>query len=230
VSGGFSGDYVEKRGLRILPRFNDRKGRGVGHIWFAHDLSFVLMYDEWFNVYNHWYVKLFWVALIPTTLAEAGFIYQTWRYKKNEILPSASPNVFLGFIVVSIVLGAIGWWSLKEFLNDSIYAYTFGATGAMAPPLVISRILARGNAKGQSVMTWVSYTCMQVCWFSVVLLFFGPAFRTPWYLAMASASVGGGIALSLITYRLQHRHGRCETNDGYMACHQEKLTSSRITG
>ncbi|MDT7640962.1 MAG: hypothetical protein QOC83_5250, partial [Pseudonocardiales bacterium] len=28
--------------------------------WFAHDLSFVYRFDDWFNKIDHWYVKLFW--------------------------------------------------------------------------------------------------------------------------------------------------------------------------
>ena len=29
-------------------------------VFFWHDLTFVLMYDTWFNVYDHWWVKMWW--------------------------------------------------------------------------------------------------------------------------------------------------------------------------
>lgn len=174
-------------------------------IWFAHDLSFVLSYNEWFKVYDHWYVKLFWVALIPTTLAELGFIYQTWLYGKSEVLPDASSSLHLGYVALAVIAGAVAWWSLKQFLDDPIYAYTFGATGNMAPALVMARILKRGDARGQSVLTWSSYTAMQVCWFSCPILFFGPAFREPWYLAMAFTSVGGGLLLTVVCHRYNRK-------------------------
>jgi len=177
-------------------------------IWFAHDLSFVLLYDQWFNVYRHWYVELFWVALIPTTIAEVGFIYQTWLYGKKEVMPASSSRAWLAYILLAVLAGAIAWWSLKDFLADPIYAYTFGATGNMAPAFIIGRIIVRGDARGQSVTTWLSYTCMQICWFSAAIAFFGPAFREPWYLAMALASVGGGLGATALVYRYRRREVR----------------------
>ena len=65
-------------------------------LWFAHDLSFVLAYDEWFHVYHHWYVKGFRAGLIPTMSIEAWYIYQTWLYGKDELLPKASQGAFTG--------------------------------------------------------------------------------------------------------------------------------------
>ena len=171
-------------------------------IWFAHDLSFVLLFNDWFDVYDHWYLKLFWVALIPTTLAEAYFIYQTWLYGKKELMPKASPAIFNAFMIVAIIFGLIVWYVIKQFLGDPIYAFTFGATGLIAPALVLGRILMRGDAKGQSITIWASYTGMQTCWLSATIIFFGDAFRTPQYLLMVAASIIGGIALAVITQRM----------------------------
>ena len=172
-------------------------------LWFAHDLSFVLAYDEWFHVYHHWYVKGFWAGLIPTMSIEAWYIYQTWLYGKDELLPKASQGAFTGYVLLAVAAGIVGWWSLKAFLDDPIYAYMFGASGLIAPLFVIPRMLKRGDAKGQSVLTWVSYVGMQSCWFAGAITFFGPAFHTPQYLAMAATSVGGGIVAAVMVYRYQ---------------------------
>ncbi|QIL73998.1 hypothetical protein G7048_26270 (plasmid) [Diaphorobacter sp. HDW4B] len=172
-------------------------------IWFAHDLSFVLMFDQWFNVYDHWYVKLFWVALIPTTLIELGYIYQTYLYGKKEILPNGSQKAYLAFVALSVLAGLVGWYSLKQFLDDPIYAYTFGSTGFMAPVFVLAKMARRGDAKGQSEKVWAAYTAMQLTWFSCPILFFGPAFREPWYLIMAATSVAGGLILTGLCIRMR---------------------------
>jgi len=175
-------------------------------LWFAHDLSYVLSYNEWFNVYGHWYVKNFWYGLIPTTLFEAWYIYQTWLYGKDEILPRGSRRAFNGFMVLAILAGLVSWYALKQFLDDPLYVWAFGSTGFLTPIFVIGRMMRRGDAKGQSVLTWTAYTCMQICWFSNVILLFGDAFHTPAYLAMAATSIVGGVAMAVLTHRMNRRN------------------------
>lgn len=34
--------------------------------WFAHDTGCVVRFNDWFNVYDHWFMKLFWVGLCPS--------------------------------------------------------------------------------------------------------------------------------------------------------------------
>lgn len=173
--------------------------------WLAHDLSFVLAFGRWNPIYNHWYIQGFWLGLIPTTLFEAWYIYQTWLYGKDELLPNNSRSIFTIYIFLATLAGLVGWWSFKAFLDDPIYAYTFGSSGFVAPFFVIPLVLKRGNAKGQSLVTWISYVCMQTCWFAGAVTLFGPAFRSPQYLAMATTSIGGGIVLVLLV-----RKYRCE--------------------
>lgn len=174
-------------------------------VWFAHDLNFVLSFHDWFNVYDHWYLKLFWLALVPTTLWELYYVYQTWKYGKKEYMPNASDRLYTLFILGALAMGMIGWWSLKQFLADPIYAYTFGSTGFLAPPLVLARVLQRGNAQGQSTLTWVAYVCMQIAWFSAVLIFFGDTFHQPPYLAMVAGSIVCGMVLAYTVYRMNQR-------------------------
>lgn len=172
-------------------------------IWFAHDLSYLLLYDQWFHVYKHWYVERFWYGLVPTTLFEIFFIYQAWQYGKDEIMPKASRTAFTGYVLLAVVSGLVFWAALKYFLADPIYAYAFGATGVIAPIFVIARMLRRGDAKGQSVLLWASYVGMQSSWFTATILYFGPDFRTPWYLAMVALSILGGVAATILCHRMK---------------------------
>jgi hypothetical protein len=180
----------------------------VSTVWFGHDLSYLLLYQQWFGVYDHWYVKNFWIGLVPTTLFEALYIYQVWLYGKDELLPRGTRQGFALYMIGAITVGVIGWFALKSFLDDPIYAFTFGSTGFLAPIFVIARMLRRGDAKGQSALTWIAYVGMQSCWFLNTILLFGPAFRTGWYLAMAACSVGGGALVVVLVQKFTRRFVR----------------------
>src|SRR5215210_1673182 len=39
-------------------------------LWFAHDLGVVVRFDTWFNDYDHWFLKLFWLGLVTAFLLE----------------------------------------------------------------------------------------------------------------------------------------------------------------
>lgn len=169
-------------------------------VWFAHDLSFVLHFQDWFHVYNHWYVKLFWLALIPTTFLEILYIRDFWRFGRAE-LPRLNDGQFNAFVAGSVLLGIVGWYSVKQFLDDPIYAYTFGSTGFMAVAFCLPRMLRRGDAKGQSHHAWIAYTLMQTCWFSTTVVFFGSPFHQPWYLLMATSSITGGIVMAVVAFK-----------------------------
>lgn len=170
-------------------------------IWFAHDLSYVLSYGQWFVTLDHWYVKSFWYGLIPTTLLEAVYIHDFWRYGRQEMSPRLSRRHFDLFVVGAIVLGLIGWNSLKQFLDDPLYAYTFGATGFIAVAFGLPRMLRRGDAAGQSPITWIAYCMMQICWFTTTMLVFGPAFHQPWYLLLSAGSLVGGAIMAMLAHR-----------------------------
>jgi hypothetical protein len=175
----------------------------VSTVWFAHDLSFVLRMQEWFGQVSHWYVELFWVALIPTTLFEVAFIWQVWAYGQDEIMPRASRAQFGWFIGGSVVAGLVIWFAVKDVLADPLYVFTFGGVAALAPVFGARRTIARGDAKGQSPLLWGAFAAMLACWYTAVYIFFGPAFQTPQQLALPILSIGGGIAMAAWCLRLQ---------------------------
>ena len=60
--------------------------------YLVHDASFVYRFDEWFNTYDHWYVKLFWAALVLTVAFELVFLSQFIRYGRKELAPNVEPG------------------------------------------------------------------------------------------------------------------------------------------
>jgi hypothetical protein len=161
-------------------------------IWFAHDISYLLMFHTWFGTYHHWYLELFWAALIPTSTIEAIYIFQVWRFGKEELMPKSSQSAFNFYILAAVAAGMLGWFSVKSFLADPIYVYTFGCTGYLGVVTAIPRLLRRRDAAGQSVAMWVCFIFMQTGWFSTTALLFGPAFQTPLWFALWFGCVAGG--------------------------------------
>ncbi|MEI8093760.1 MAG: hypothetical protein WCG80_06070 [Spirochaetales bacterium] len=174
----------------------------VSTAWFAHDISFVFRGGEWFGTYQHWYVELFWVALIPTSAFELLFIWQVWKYGKDEIFPSGTRAQYAWLLVGSVVAGLIIWYAAKEMLGDPIYIFTFGGVASLGVAYGIRRTATRGNATGQSALLWGAFTCMLITWYTAVFLFFGPVFQTPAQFLLEAFSIGGGAFLTVWTARL----------------------------
>jgi len=172
-------------------------------LWFAHDVSYLLRFNEWFGTYHHWYLELFWAALIPTSIIEGVYIYQVWRFGKNELMPKASQQAYNFYILAAIAAGMLGWFSVKSFLADPIYVYSFGSTGFLAVAFGIPRLLARGDAAGQSVAMWVCFICMQTGWFTTTYLLFGPVFQSPLWLALWFGCFAGGVFMVGACWKLK---------------------------
>lgn len=52
--------------------------------WFAiHDAHFVFEWDKWFNVYDHWWLKCWAVALIFTSAIEFALCWQVYKYGRQ---------------------------------------------------------------------------------------------------------------------------------------------------
>jgi hypothetical protein len=164
-------------------------------LWLPHDAWFVAGYDTWFNGYGHWYVELFWVALVLTVAFEVLFLVQAIRYGRGELLPSWSPRGFAALICAGAVAGAVVWGMVKHVLRDDLYAVSFGFTMALYPPFGVALLVRRRSGAGQSRLQWAAYTVMAAAWFSASAIFFGPAFRSWQWIALGLASVLGGLAV-----------------------------------
>ena len=56
--------------------------------WLCGDGSGVLSYDLYFNVYHHWYLELFWIALIAAACTCADLAFAA---------PNTTPNTNIGY-------------------------------------------------------------------------------------------------------------------------------------
>ena len=158
-------------------------------VFLPHDVSYLLHFDKWFNEYDHWFCKLWWVALIFTSAIEGIFFYQLIRYGRKEIMPKASQKTYTIAMLLALLVGAGAWLTIKQALNDDLYLFSFGWTLFWGAPLCIAMMLRRENSGGQSRWMWISYSLMAVFYWSATSLM-DPYFRSPGWLAILAMALG----------------------------------------
>jgi hypothetical protein len=170
--------------------------------WFAGDATFVAHYDTWFNTYHHWYVELFWGALLFTVLFEVLFIVQAIQYGRKELLPSASPREFGALIIAGAVAAVVVWNFLNDAMGDPIAVAYFSVANAALPLMYVGILMRRRTSAGTAPLVWWGYLGMITCWFLAIALFFGPEFRSFWYLALWAVCTIAGAGVLVAVKRL----------------------------
>ena len=173
--------------------------------WFAHDTSFVWRYDLWFDVYDHWYVKLFWILLVGTIALEMIYIAQAVKYGRREWAPQLSQPAFAAICALMVAISVVIWSVIKASLNDPLYVVAFGLTVVVYPAAVIPMMLRRGSSKGQSSVMWFGYMGLATGYFTATTLYFGDAFRSwPW-VGLGLISIFGGMVGWTLSIHLRGR-------------------------
>jgi hypothetical protein len=169
--------------------------------WFAHDLSFVYRVDDWFTDIDHWYVKLFWVALVFTVTFETVYLAQVLRYGRGELLPDASPQQWLALLVVGQIGVCVCWEGVKFVFDDPLYAGSFGIANLSYPLMGVAMAVRRRSMAGQTPIIWIGYLILVVCWSSANFLWFPDAFRSTQWVLLHSCSFIGGCGLLYASIR-----------------------------
>ncbi|TAM64502.1 hypothetical protein [Mycobacterium sp.] len=170
--------------------------------WFAGDGSFVARYNTWFHTYHHWYVELFWGALLLTVTFEVAYIVQAIQYGRKELLPSSTPRQFALLIVSGAAAAVIIWNFLNYSMDDPIAIAYFSVANTALPLMYIGILMRRRSRAGTAPIVWWGYLGMINCWFLAITLFFGPQFRSPWYLGLWAVCALGGIGVLVTVSRL----------------------------
>jgi len=148
------------------------------YFWLAGDGSMVLRYRLWFEGFHHWYVELFWLALVFTVICELIFLAMTLRYGQRELLPNGTRAQFVLLILAGFVCAAVIWNFVKLLIGDPLYITYFHLANIAGPPLAASLLLRRQTRAGTSTLIWVCYTLMVACWFTACALWYGEPFNT----------------------------------------------------
>lgn len=170
--------------------------------WFAGDGSFVARYDTWFNGYHHWYVELFWGALLFTVMFEVAYIVQAIQFGRKELLPSSTPRQFAALILAGATAAVVLWNFLDHSMGDPLGIAYFCIANAALPVLYVGILMRRRSSAGTAPVVWWGYLGMITFWFAAIALFFGPEFRSFWYLAVWGVCTVGGVGVLVAVKRL----------------------------
>ncbi|HEX5786106.1 MAG TPA: hypothetical protein VFY35_15360 [Burkholderiaceae bacterium] len=170
-------------------------------VFIPHDFLYLLMYDKWFNVYDHWFSKLFWVGLIVTNVQEMLYLYLTVRYGRKEYTPQLSQGAYTALLLLGLAGTTVAWLVLKTVLADELWLFTFGWTVWFCIPFVIPMMLRRQSSIGQSLWSWVAYIGMTVCyWVAVWPL--APFFQSTLWLLLGAVVVLWALAVIFTLRRI----------------------------
>jgi hypothetical protein len=166
-----------------------------------HDFTFVLLHDLWFNVFNHWWLKMWWYALVGTVAFELVMLYQVYQYGHKELWPNVSKAVF-GWL---IVLGTLGvgamWWLIKVSMGDELFFITFVITAVFSVPFHTALMSRRQTQAGQSVAMQLS-TIVMLWGHTLALANLDPFFKSMPYMAFVIAFTIWPLANIAIQLRL----------------------------
>lgn len=165
--------------------------------WLCGDGTGVLSYDLYFNVYHHWYLELFWGALVFTVSFELLYIYMTLKFGRRELTPDMGPTGFGLTLAAAAAIFIATWCYMRTFLHDDLNIIYFNLAN-MAGPIAYGGVIARRRSiAGTSSWVWVFYTLMLASWYYAQAAYFGPEFRTPVMLAFFAVNIGSAAALAV---------------------------------
>lgn len=151
-------------------------------LWFAHDLGVVARFHTWFNVYDHWFLKLFWLGLLSALILELVFFAQAIRVGRAEYLPNGTQAQWIALVVAGAVAFVIVWEYLKIVWDDPIYQAVPAITLFLLPVATTALLLRRRSAVAQSPLIYGCFAAMVVLWWGVTAGYYGGGFASWQYI------------------------------------------------
>ena len=170
--------------------------------WLSGDSSVVLNYELAFHVVNHWYLKLFWVALVFTVAFELLYLSMILRFGRKELAPDMGQPQFVATVLGGLVLMFIAYTFIKTRMGDTLVIDYFCLANLAGPAFGWYLVSRRKTRAGTSPLIWVCYTMLVVCWSSALALFFGAPFASPEYLTLYAVTIAASVVVTLKVMRL----------------------------
>jgi len=155
-------------------------------VFLWHDFTFVTLYEQWFTLYDHWWVKMWWLALLASVGFELFLVYQVIRYGHKELFPGISRRAFTALVVLGTLGVGGGWWLVKASIGDPLFFITFAITAVWSVPFHTALMCRRQSRAGQSIVMEAS-TIVMILSLSAAFAQIDPFFRSPPYLAFVAA-------------------------------------------
>jgi hypothetical protein len=165
-------------------------------LWWPHDGNYLLSYDDWFNGYDHWFMQLFWFAIIVTFLSETTYVVQTILYGRDELSPGQSQRMHALRVLGALAAGTVSWALLKGALDDPLFLLSFMGTLLWGLPSSMALLTRRKSAVGQSLLEWQAFSVMTFCYSIASIGFFGGDFFHSWqYVGICVAACAWSLAV-----------------------------------
>jgi hypothetical protein len=145
-------------------------------LWWPHDGNYLLDVDDWFNGYHHWFMELFWFAIIVTFVSESLYVVQTIKYGRDELSPGAGQRTHAVRVLLALLAGVVSWSLLKGALADPLFLLSFMGTLLWGLPSSAALLARRKAPVGQSLLEWQAFSVMTVCYSIASVGFFGGDF------------------------------------------------------
>lgn len=173
--------------------------------WLCGDGTGVSRFDMYFNQYGHWYLELFWAALVFTVSFEIYFIWMTLKFGRKELLPDSSKAQFAALMAAGAAIFGITWYMVLGAMPDDLNIVYFNLANMAGPIAMAGLIMRRGSIAGTTSRIWVLYTLMLACWYFAQAMWFGPEFRTPAMLAFMAVNMSASAGLAHYIRRQEAR-------------------------
>jgi len=170
--------------------------------WLAGDASMVVRWERWFHEIDHWYVKLFWAALVLTVMCELVFLRLTLRFGRKELAPTLSQPQFTALLFAGLATMGLAFELIHGWIGDPLYINYFHLANLVGPAFAAPMVLRRGTRAGTSPLIWGAYTAMVAAWFTATALWFGGAFATPGHLALYALCTASAAGMTLLVRRM----------------------------
>lgn len=158
-------------------------------LWWPHDGNYLLRFNDWFDTYDHWFMQLFWFAIIVTFVSETIYVAQTIRYGRDELSPGQSQGWHTVRVLGAVTAGVISWSLLKGSLDDPLFLLSFMGTLLWGLPSSMALLTRRRSAVGQSLLEWQAYCVMTFCYSIASIGFFEDDFFHSWqYVGICAAA------------------------------------------
>jgi hypothetical protein len=171
--------------------------------WFAHDVGTVVRFHDWFSVYDHWFMKLYWVGLLSAMLLEFVFFAQAVRYGREELLPQVSERAFAALLLAGVIGTNIAWEYLKAVMSDPLYQASPALTLLALPITGAALMIRRRSAAGQTVVIWASFTALSCFWWATTVGFYTSFFRSWEYISAGVFTIAACAAMTVVVARLK---------------------------
>lgn len=149
-------------------------------LWWPHDGNYLIRFDDWFDTYDHWFMQLFWFAIIVTFVSETIYVVQTILFGRDELSPGQSQRAHALRILGALAAGVISWSLLKGALDDPLFLLSFMGTLLWGLPSSMALLTRRRSAAGQSLLEWQAYCVMTFCYSIASIGFFEDDFFHSW--------------------------------------------------